>query len=53
MLKVGPKTEAALESFRESARITADGVAGPRTNAKLAEALETIEDTGKGGSAPI
>ncbi len=51
----GPKTEAALKAFQESVGIAADGIAGPVTNAKLAEvqaaALEKMSDSGKPGSA--
>lgn len=54
----GAKTEAALKAFQEKAGIAADGVAGPQTNAKLAEAqaaaLEKLSNFGKAdeGDAP-
>jgi peptidoglycan hydrolase-like protein with peptidoglycan-binding domain len=57
----GPKTEAALKAFQEGAGIAADGIAGPATNGKLAEAetaaLEKMSSFGKTqedeGPAPI
>ena len=57
----GAKTEAALKAFQESAGIAADGVAGPATNGKLAEAQAAALDKlknfgkeeGKGGKAPL
>ncbi len=57
----GPKTEAALRAFQEDAGIAVDGIAGPATNAKLAEteaaALEKLSNFGKDdtsdGPAPL
>ena len=57
----GPKTEAALKAFQESAGIAADGIAGPATNAALAAAqaaaLEKLSSFGKeeegDGPAPL
>ena len=54
----GAKTEAALKAFQADAGIAADGIAGPATNAKLAEAqaaaLEKLSNFGKAdeGDAP-
>lgn len=52
----GAKTESALKAFQESAGIAADGIAGPQTNAKLAEfqaaAMKKLEDLDKGGPTP-
>lgn len=59
----GTKTEAALKSFQESVGIDADGIAGPATNGKFAEAASAAmaEDRGfgtakksdDGGSGPL
>ncbi len=57
----GPKTEAALRAFQDSAGLAADGIAGPATNGKLAEleaaALEKMANFGKesegDGPAPL
>lgn len=56
----GGKTEAALRAFQESAGIAADGVCGPQTLAKLAEAqaaaMEKLAGLGKkadDGPAPL
>ncbi len=57
----GAKTEAALKAFQEKVGIAADGIAGPQTNAKLAEAqaaaLEKLSSFGKAnegdGPAPL
>lgn len=45
----GGKTDAALRAFQEGAGISADGVAGPQTEAKLdeAEATSPVADAGK------
>ncbi|WP_394825115.1 peptidoglycan-binding protein [Pendulispora albinea] len=37
----GPKTQAALRAFQESAGITADGLIGPNSRRELLSALET------------
>ncbi len=56
----GGTTEAALKAFQESAGIAADGVCGPQTLAKLAEAqaeaMAKLADFGKktnDGPAPV
>ena len=57
----GAKTEAALKAFQEKVGSAADGIAGPQTNAKLAEAqaaaLEKLSSFGKAnegdGPAPL
>ena len=57
----GPKTEAALKAFQESAGIAVDGIAGPATNGALAKveaaALEKMANFGKesegDGPAPM
>ncbi len=59
----GPKTDAALRAFQADAGIDADGIAGPQTNAKLAEAqtaaMSKLADFGKAskpesdGPAPL
>ncbi|MCP3997301.1 MAG: peptidoglycan-binding protein [bacterium] len=47
----GAKTEAALKAFQKSAGIDADGIAGPATNGKFAEAaaaaMEKMQSFGK------
>ena len=58
----GPKTEAALKAFQESAGIAVDGIAGPATNAALAAAqaaaMDKLSNFGKAedegdGPAPL
>ena len=58
----GPKTTAALEAFQEDVGIAADGIAGPATEAKLADGqaqvMEKMSSLGKAaddgdGPAPV
>ena len=44
----GAKTEAALKAFQESMGIDADGIAGPATNGKFAEAAAAAMEKMKG-----
>lgn len=49
----GSKTEAALKAFQESVGIDADGIAGPATNGKFAEAAaEALEKLQSFGDKP-
>ena len=49
----GSKTETALKAFQESVGIDADGIAGPATNGKFAEAAAAaMEKLGSLGDKP-
>lgn len=42
----GPKTDSALRAFQEKAELAADGICGPKTLAKLSEAMNKLTMTG-------
>lgn len=50
----GPHTQKAVKAFQETAGIGADGIVGPVTREKLAEALRAIEHRAEdtSGAAP-
>ena len=48
----GPHTQKAVKAFQETAGISVDGVVGPNTRGKLAEALTALDSRPKGEDVP-